>query len=577
MEAPEFYIHGFVISNFRSFREEAVEFGPFEKINVIIGANNSGKSNVLRYIRRIYPQLAGQSPAINVDSTDLPQSAAIGKRRFAVLVNTRLPPEYQKFEETLVQFLRADQSKLPAGLFWLSSETTMLRPDLAPYSEVMRRRRDDIYRIWASANNASGGTIEDDWMPGILRAVFKGSVKSAEIVFVPAYRRLQSRLKAYSDDYGLFDPSMDEKIIENLAEYSQPPYDQQEKKKEFRKIVDFIRRVMNEPALELEIPHDRQTITVHLHGKSLPIEALGTGIHELVLLASKAVMQQGSIVCIEEPELHFHPELQRQFMRFIHEETSNQYFITTHSAHIMDAVPCSVHRVYLEHGASRATRPISGNEKRAVCHELGYRPSDLLQSNCVVWVEGPSDRIYVNHWIKSKAPELVEGLHYSVMFYGGALRSHLSAEDAILDDLIALLPINRFPVMVMDSDKKSAHAHLNANKKRIREELKETGLCWVTDGREIENYIPKDVLTAAVSVTHTKAVSLASEDRRFGKPLDYTVSGKAEPITEGFDKVRIAKTACESPADFDVLDLGERVDELVRYIRRANRLIGTSA
>lgn len=577
IETPEFYIHGFEISNFRSFRKERVTFGPFEKINVIIGANNSGKSNVLRYIRRIYPQLVGQTSAVNIDPTDLPQSAAAGTPRFAVLVKIRLAPEYKRYEDKLVQILRAGQEHLPAGLMWFSSDTTMIRPDISPYEAAMRSYRAEIYEIWAAANNSSGGTIQEDWMPSILKAAFRSSAKPAVIVFVPAYRRLQSRLPAYSDDYGSFDPSMDEKIIEKLAEYSQPPYDQQDKKKEFRKIVDFIRRVMNEPELDLEIPHDRQTITVHLHGKSLPIEALGTGIHELVLLASKAVMLQDSIVCIEEPELHFHPELQRQFMRFIHEETSNQYFITTHSAHIMDAVPCSVHRIYLENGASRATRPISGNEKRAVCHELGYRPSDLLQSNCVVWVEGPSDRIYICHWIKAKAPELIEGLHYSVMFYGGALRSHLSAEDAVLGDLIALLPINRFPVMVMDSDKTGARSHINASKTRIKDELRETGLCWVTDGREIENYIPRDVLTAAVLSKHKKALSLASEDRRFGKPLDYKVAGKVEPITDGFDKVGIARSVCETPADFSVLDLDERVNELVNFIQRANRLVGTSA
>lgn len=27
--------------------------------------------------------------------------------------------------------------------------------------------------------------------------------------------------------------------------------------------------------------------------------------------------------------------------------------------------------------------------------DLGFKASDLLQSNCVIWVEGPSDRIYI--------------------------------------------------------------------------------------------------------------------------------------------------------------------------------------
>ena len=47
----------------------------------------------------------------------------------------------------------------------------------------------------------------------------------------------------------------------------------------------------------------------------------------------------------------------------------------------------------------------------------------ILQANCVVWVEGPSDRIYLKHWIEAVTSELIEGLHYSIMFYGGRLLS----------------------------------------------------------------------------------------------------------------------------------------------------------
>lgn len=323
----------------------------------------------------------------------------------------------------------------------------------------------------------------------------------------------------------------------------------------------------------MEIPHDRNTINVRLHGKSLPIEALGTGIHELIILASRAVLEENSVICIEEPELHFHPELQRQFMRFVNEQTSNQYFFTTHSAHIMDAVPCSVHRVYLEDGLSRVSSPITGNDRRDICHELGYRPSDLLQSNCVIWVEGPSDRIYVNHWIAAKAPELSEGLHYSIMFYGGALRSHLSAEDRILNDLIALLPINRFPILIMDSDKETQNGKLNASKTRIRDELTQSKrLCWVTSGREIESYIPRDTLFEAVRTVHKTAKALAATDVKFGKPLNYLYGKDATEAVKGFDKVGIARKVCETPANFSVLDLEKRVVEVIAYVRRANNL-----
>jgi hypothetical protein len=45
----------------------------------------------------------------------------------------------------------------------------------------------------------------------------------------------------------------------------------------------------------------------------------------------------------------------------------------------------------------------------------------------VIWVEGPSDRIYIRHWLKLADAHLTEEVHFSIMFYGGKLLSHLSA------------------------------------------------------------------------------------------------------------------------------------------------------
>lgn len=102
---------------------------------------------------------------------------------------------------------------------------------------------------------------------------------------------------------------------------------------------------------------------------------------------------------------------------------------------------------------------------------LGYRASDLLQCNAVIWVEGPSDRIYLNHWIRAVAPELVEGVDYSIMFYGGRLLSHLSADDSEVSDFISLRKLNRNVAVVIDSDRCSSRASINTTKQRVSAEL----------------------------------------------------------------------------------------------------------
>ena len=51
------YIDGFSISGFRSFGSEMQIFPSLDKINLIIGQNNSGKSNVLRWLTDHYAKI----------------------------------------------------------------------------------------------------------------------------------------------------------------------------------------------------------------------------------------------------------------------------------------------------------------------------------------------------------------------------------------------------------------------------------------------------------------------------------------------------------------------------------------
>jgi hypothetical protein len=85
--------------------------------------------------------------------------------------------------------------------------------------------------------------------------------------------------------------------------------------------------------------------------------------------------------------------------------------------------------LHLRRVESRTTieKVSSDVQKSNACFELGYRPSDIVQANCIIWVEGPSDAIYFHRWISRADKSLKIGLHYSVMWYGGSNRKYLSA------------------------------------------------------------------------------------------------------------------------------------------------------
>jgi hypothetical protein len=237
----------------------------------------------------------------------------------------------------------------------------------------------------------------------------------------------------------------------------------------------------------------------------------------------------------------------------------------------MDAVDCAVFRVTMEEGASKIAAPLSRVDRHRICHDLGYKPSSLLQANSLIWVEGPSDRLYILNWLKAIDATLEEGWHFSIMFYGGRLLSHLSGEDRLLDDFIALLPINRFPALLIDSDRKSEGSRINTTKARLRDELANVGgSIWITKGREIENYISRSVRESVVQALYGQDCKLIDADDTFGDPLSFSQGGTA--YTKPVDKLAIARDASRLPTDLTVLDLEKELRRLARFIRAANRM-----
>lgn len=315
-------------------------------------------------------------------------------------------------------------------------------------------------------------------------------------------------------------------------------------------------------------------------GRRFALSKSGSGLKTIILIlinlyilpATKKYQNKKIVFAFEELENNLHPALQRKVFEYIYNfATQNDVhiFVTTHS-HIAINTFFEKDRTLLYHiqknnGISKITSIMDRPSRLDVLFDLDVKASDLFQSNGVIWVEGPSDRIYINHWLKIFCnSKYIEGSHYQFLYYGGKNLSHFTADDN-LDDLISILKTNQNAVIVIDSDKRNDSARINATKSRIRKEFEEmNGFCWITKGKEIENYISTESL-------RTKYGDSLSKLGQYDLFPDY-INSKYKNFSSR--KVAFAKSIVEhitADNSRDVLDLKKQIEKLYSLIQRWNQ------
>lgn len=530
---------------------ETTSFDKPSLINLIIGKNNSGKSSFLDIISCLYGIKTPNKvlPTITIEESF--SEADIN----GLFINYNSYDRYDHYRRGLSSILQSKHFRFKIN-----------RNKQTPFTfDQKQELLNDVNNYSRSAHYF----FQFDWPNIVNRFATSNNLISYEISKISAERDVVPEKEEESYIVLSNGSRLTNAFISNYLEKSGD-----------KELLENVRNGINDILIgedffdELKVLRENGVYSIALKNKygDISLEDMGSGLKTIifVLYALYSSHSNDTLFMFEELENNLHPEIQRRLFNKIYDfaiEHRTPVYITSHS-HV--AINCfygkpetTVYHIYKQDGESTIEKIDSHLSKNQILDDLGVKASDLFQTNGVIWVEGPSDRIYIKKWLNLVAPELIENIHYTFLYYGGRLLSHFSLEKDN-KQAINILIENRHSAIVIDSDKKAESDDIGDTKKRIIKEFGSKDMfCWVTKGKEIENYISKGALDKKYAEKHFEQIEQYQLFPDYIKDVEPNFSN---------EKVKFAQEIEFDNSDLDVLDLKENIVRLAETIKRWNSI-----
>lgn len=462
-------ITSIAIENYRSINK--AELKDCKTINILVGRNGSGKSNILSAL-----QSAAHGITKNkVPTTALPDTDFWNKssRKYSVSFDTVF--EWNEIAQLRFRIKQKDyQCRVTVTI--PADSPNAIRKDNELISYLHQQRSEDRYI------NEAHRLVDDGLQQGT-----HVEVLPPEVIGPPDIGVSESReVRQLDAGLSLFHPCID--TLQTL---------EKEEDNTLKEIITQTKRVLPEVSSILaSVAGQRRGVKAVLeNSKALPFGSLSDGIRRVMLLSAYLVTHKGEpgIVILDMPETYLHPGAQRELLRLITDHSTNKhFFIATHSPVFLEEIgkgTIAVYRISRDPKEGTKAELMESDTILDAYFDLGHRFGSAVQADAVIWVEGPTDIPVVRLWLRNY--DKLNGLNIEVMHLGG---NNINSADF---DPVILCKINPQSFVLIDSEREARGKPIEEKREAFLGKCKSAKIpvFQATEYRAIENYLVRGLFT----------------------------------------------------------------------------------
>ena len=463
---------GLTIKNLRCFPDpQGAQISLGNDFTALIGANNSGKSSLLRFFyefRHLFNILKDPAHVINLTTAGhslpftVPDTILESQDVFSD-TNDR-PIEIE------VRFPRQTNSSLPP----IERVAIIIR------RSVPRQLNFTAQFYVAQNQSVRGVTKLPDGIAHVGTAatfdfteVLAGFSELSDTFYIGSFR---NAVQLEGGKY--FDLRVGNAAVHVWADFTLS----KQKHERAARLQNELRDIFGFESLKIDVSKEPPMLRLLINGKSQLLGEVGSGLSQFVIILSQLALSKPAYVLIDEPELHLHASLQSKFLMTLGTYSKRGVVFGTHNIGLARAVADRIYSVRrLSEGVSE-TRPFeSSGSYPELLGELSYSGYRDLGFKKVLLVEGPTEVKTFQQFLRFVGVD-----HQVVILQLGGSSMINGKRD---QELAEVKRICEESFAVIDSERKSEKDPLPNDRADFEKMCKGLGIdCHVLERRATENY-----------------------------------------------------------------------------------------